>query len=103
MAPEIIGAASRRHPQLALDFTVAHWDALDPLLEPSNKADFAPDLLRHASDPDLIGKLNAFAATHIPPSGRQGVRKAEASVRYFAMIRRQRLPEIDRWLLSHLH
>jgi aminopeptidase N len=103
VAPEIIGAASRRHPQLALDFTVAHWDALDPLLEPSNKADFAPDLLRHASDPDLIGKLNAFAATHIPPSGRQGVRKAEASVRYFAMIRRQRLPEIDRWLLSHLH
>jgi hypothetical protein len=35
---------------------------------------------------------------HIPPDGRQELRKAEATVRYLAMIRNDRLPKIDRWM-----
>jgi len=32
------------------------------------------------------------------PQARQDVRKAQASVRYRAHIRRNRLPAVDRWL-----
>jgi hypothetical protein len=42
--------------------------------------------------------LEHFAEGHIPPDDRQELRKAAANVRYLAMVRDDRLPEIDRWI-----
>ena len=100
VSPEMIAVASHRHPASALEFTMAHWDRRVPLLETDSRAQVAPNLLRHASDLALIGKLGAFAARSIPASARQDVRKADATVRYRAAVRRLRLPEIDRWLAA---
>ncbi len=98
IAPEMISAASKRHPKLALDFAIAQWDHIAPRIEPSSRTGYVPSLLNDAADLNLIGELERFAAGHIPPDGRQELRKAEASVRYLAMIRNDRLPEIDRWI-----
>jgi aminopeptidase N len=98
IAPEMIITASHRHPKIAFDFTVAHWDTIASLIEPTSQARFVPSLLDTASDPELIGALNAFAERHIAPDARQDLRKTEAAVRYHAAIRKDRLPEVDQWV-----
>ena len=100
IAPEMISAASKRHPKLALEFAIAHWDRIVPLIEPSSQTQYVPSLLNDATDLSLIGELEHFAEGHIPPGGRQELRKAAARVRYLAKIRNDRLPEIDRWIQS---
>ncbi len=100
IAPEMIATASYRHPKIAFDFTVAGWDAIKSLIEPTSRARFVPSLLDTASDPQLLDSLNAFAEHHIPADARQALRQTEATVRYRAAIRRDRLPEVDQWVKS---
>jgi len=100
IAPEIIDAASQRHPQLTVDFTISHWDTLSSLLEPASQARFVPGLLGAATDLKLLDKLDSFAAAHIPADARQDVRKATAGLRYRAKIRADRLPEVTQWISS---
>lgn len=100
IAPEMISRAAVRHPRLAFDFAVAHWDRIALLLEPTSRARFVPRLLSHAWDPELIEALERFAAQHIPSEARQDVRKTVAQIRYRAAIRDKRLPQVDRWLES---
>jgi hypothetical protein len=76
----MINTAARRHPKMTFDFAVSHWDKIASVLEPAFRARFVPSLLNTASDLRLIDELNTFAAAHIPPDGRQQVRKSEASV-----------------------
>ncbi len=98
LAPEMIGVVSNRHPAMALDFVMAHWAQLSPLVEPNSQPEALARLIGASADPSLIDRLEAFAATHIPASGRQPLRQVEAQVRYQASIRRDRLPEVDAWL-----
>lgn len=98
VAPDIISTASERHPHEALDFAIAHWDRISPMIEPSAQARFVPGLLNNAFDPGLIDELNAFAQEHIPTEARQDLRKSEANVRYLAQVRRDQLPQINQWL-----
>jgi aminopeptidase N len=96
--PALITAASYRHPQMAFDFVVTHWSQVEAMVGPGDRPRYVPRLLADASDPALIKKLEAFAAGHIPKSARGELRKAVANIRYRASIRKERLPEIDRWL-----
>ncbi len=100
-APEIIRAVSFLHPAMAFDFAVAHWDQVSRLLEPTSQARFVPELVGQASDLALIGRLDAFAAGHIPPTARQDLTKAEATIRYLAKVRSERLPQVDQWLRAN--
>jgi hypothetical protein len=99
--PGMVRSVSGRHPRLAFDFAVAHWDLIANLLEPSTQSGYMPRLIGNASDLALIAKLDAFAKDHIPADARQDVMKSEANVRYLAKVRTDRLPEVDRWLASH--
>ena len=98
IAPEMIAMAAYRHPKIAFDFTVARWDAIKSLIEPTSRPRFVPSLLDTASDPQLLESLNAFAERHIPPDARQPLRQTGATVRYRATIRTERLPEVDQWV-----
>jgi aminopeptidase N len=96
--PSIIRAVSALHPALAEDFAIAHWSHIEALLEPDSRPEFVPRLVAQGADPALIDKMNAFADAHIPADARQEVRKAAAQVAFRAMLRQQRLPDVDRWL-----
>ncbi len=98
LVPDIIEAVAPWHPELAFEFSVAHWAQLAPDLEPESRPLFVPRLLAGAWDPGLIGRLGAFAAAHIPPDQRLDVDAADSRIRYGAMVRRVRMPQVDRWL-----
>ena len=100
-APGIISAVSARHPALALAFVDAHWNKVAPLLDSSARDSYAPRLASRASDLTVADALNRFADAHIPATARGEVTKAVAQIRYSAQVRKQRLPEVDRWLAEH--
>lgn len=100
-APAIISAVSGAHPKLGLDFAIAHWAQVEPLLDSSARIGYISRLASGASDLAVADDLDAFAQGHIEPGARGDVRKTRAQIEYNAKVRTQRLPEIDRWLGGH--
>ena len=101
-APDIIRNVADRHPDMAFDFAAAHWDRIASLLEPTSQPGYMAHLVAaSANDVAMISKLDAFADAHIPAGARQDVRKTDASIRYVAKIKAERLPEADRWIAKH--
>jgi aminopeptidase N len=101
MRPGIVASVADYYPEMAFGFTEAHLDAVNAMLEPDSRNEFAPRLAQSSTDPAMIAKLDTFAAAHIPATARQETAKAKASISYAAMVRAKRLPEIDRWLKRH--
>ncbi len=99
--PSIIDATAQYNPEIAVDFAAAHADAINAMLEPDSRNEFVPRLARGSYEPATIPKLEAYAKTHIAPSARQEMVKAEAEISYYARVRKARLPEVDLWLASH--
>jgi aminopeptidase N len=98
LAPVIVSSTATRHPDMALDFTIRHWDRISKMLEVTSALQYVPRLTGNSADPATIDKLNAFAAAHVPENARQDYVLAAARVRYVAKVRATRLPEVDRWL-----
>jgi len=99
--PGIIRAVSQRHPAMAFDFGVEHWEALAPMLEdPDRRASFITVLLTTANTLPVLDGLKAFAAAHVSPSLDKDIRKIASQVRDNARVRTERLPEMDRWVAS---
>jgi len=106
--PDMISAVSSWHPELAFDFTVAHLAVVNTWLEPDSRTQYEAGLLSAAHhgwtslpgalDPAYAARLRAYAATHIDAGARRPVDAAAARIAFIDVQRRQRLPEIDRWL-----
>jgi aminopeptidase N len=99
VVPHILQGAAVLHPRLAFEFTAGNWQKLSATVEPDYQIRFAPRLLKNSSDASLIAPLEAFARAHIPPDNRRDVHKIQASLRYLARVRRERLPDLERALL----
>jgi hypothetical protein len=48
--------------------------------------------------PETADRLAAFAAAEVPATARGDFVKAIASVRYSAKVRKERIPDVARWL-----
>jgi aminopeptidase N len=101
LRPQIIRLVGYNHPEMAFDFTVAHWDLLSRFIEdPDRRSVFVVNLLDGASETPVLDRLGTFAAAHVSPSSYSNVRKVAAQVRYYANIRTAKLPEVDRWIAA---
>jgi len=98
--PSIIRNVAKMYPELAFDFIVTHHDAVMMALEPGARTRFVPGLVGQSYETTMIDKLDHYAETNIPASARQSVVKAIASIKYYSAIRKDRIPEVDRWLNS---
>ena len=94
----MISTVATLHPDLAVDFAVAHWRGLEPLIEPDSRAQFIPHLASSGWHAALLGTLAKFGAAYIPANAQQELRKSEAEIRERSRERNARLPELGRWL-----
>jgi aminopeptidase N len=85
---------------MAIDYAATHWDQIKVSLEPDSRSEYVPGLAENSRDLATLPKLRAFAATHIPPDAQGDVKKAEAAITFYAKIRTDRLPELDRWIAA---
>ena len=95
----LISSVAGNHPDLAANFAIAHWDDVTPLLEADSQSQFVPRLASGSSDPQMMMRLRAFAAGHIPASANRALEVAVGRIRYNAQIATH-LPDIDRWVAS---
>jgi aminopeptidase N len=94
----LISGVSRRHPELAFDFAVAHKDKVDTFVDSTSSSRYYPRLASSSMELSTIDKLQAFAEKSIAPTSRRDAETAVTTIRYRNMVRTQRLPAVDAWL-----
>jgi len=95
---QLIGSVSGVHPDLAFDFALAHREQVEGLVDVSSRSRFLSGLASGSADPAMVEKLEAYATRYLTPESRRPADRAIASIRDRVRVRRDRLPEITRWL-----
>jgi len=98
LAPEMIRIVSVKHPALAWSWAGSRVSAIDERLDPLQRLEFWPALMSRSNDPNAVATLRDFAARNLPATARKPVDETAASLAYRAIVRRDRLPELDAWL-----
>ena len=97
----IIGAVAREHPELALDFVIAHWAQVQNFVDLSAQSRFIGRIASSSHDPATIAKLDAYAKANIAATDRKPIDQAINIIR----VRQQTEPriksEVADWLRTH--
>ncbi|MFZ2236556.1 MAG: M1 family metallopeptidase [Dokdonella sp.] len=96
----MIGAVGYYHPDMAWKFAMAHRTEIDKLVDP-NASQFYPGIGGSSNDPAMIGKINTYAKAHIAEGSRRVADTVIANITYRQMVRKERLPAIDAWLMKN--
>jgi aminopeptidase N len=97
-ASQLISAVALAHPDLAFDFALAHRERVTALVDASSSSRFLPSLASRSADPAMVDKLRDYAARYMTPQSRGAADRAIASIQDRVRVRRERLPDITRWL-----
>ncbi len=97
-ASQIIGAVASEHPDLAFDYAVAHRQRVEALVDASSRSRFFARLAGGSADPAMVDKLNDYATRYLTPQSRGEVDRAIANIRVRLQVRRERVPQLSRWL-----
>jgi len=95
---QIISAVANNHPDLAFDFAVRNRARIEPLIDASSWSRFIPGLATESSDQAMVGKLRDYAERYMTAASRASADRAISSVEDRVRVRRDRLPDITRWL-----
>ena len=98
--PDIIDAVAAYYPDMAFEFAAAHLQEVYAGVEPDNRVPYMAELLAHANSATSADTLRAFAKAHIPPSNQHAVQVTLAGIAYNAKVRKEDIPQLDRWLQS---
>jgi aminopeptidase N len=94
----LISAVSGGHPDMAFDYALAHREQVDRLVDASSRSRYLAGLGSRSSDPAMVDKLRRYAEQHMTPQSRAPADRAIASIQDRLRVRRDRLPDITRWL-----
>lgn len=87
----LVSAVAKEHPDLAIDFTLAHADQVEALVDTSGRPRYVARMAAESRDPAMIGKLRSYAEKRLPESSRasieQTVNLLEARTRLEPAIR----------------
>jgi aminopeptidase N len=103
LAPEraselILIVAMGEHPELALEFATANFNALAAKRGPEFRYFFMSRLMSNFVEPSYAKQLANFAPAQETSGGRIEALRAEARIMESASFRARQLPEIDRWI-----
>ncbi|MCW3798029.1 M1 family metallopeptidase [Sphingomonas sp. BN140010] len=77
----MISAVAGEHPELALDFVLAHLAQVNALVDISGRSRFLSDLASGSDDPATIGKLEAYAKANLGKDDRRPIDRAIDRIR----------------------
>ena len=97
-ASQIFSAVATEHPDLAFDFALAHRERVMGLVDASSSSRFLPGLATRSADPAMVEKLRDYATRYMTPQSRGAADRAIAAIQDRVRVRRERLPDITRWL-----
>jgi aminopeptidase N len=94
----IIQVVARHHPQLAWNFTTSQYDVLSRRMDSLQKSSFAPMIAANWLSASTLPQLERFATAKLSAAASSEIANTRATVEYGLAVRRQRLPELNRWL-----
>jgi aminopeptidase N len=97
----MIGAVARRHPDLALDFVLAHWSQVEKFVDLSAKSRFIGRIASGSRNEATIAKLEAYAKANIAASDRKPVDQAIDVIRVRLANQPRVKSETKAWLAAH--
>jgi aminopeptidase N len=97
-ASQIVSAVAAQHPDLAFDFALRNRERVMGLVDASSSSRFLPGLATRSADPAMVSKLRDYAARYMTPQSRGAADRAIAAIEDRVRVRRDRLPDITRWL-----
>lgn len=97
----MISMVAHSHPELAFDFALANNQAVNARVDATSRSRYLPGLAGSAGNAAMAAKVKAYAEAHIAPEARRDAETAIAAINDRIQVRRERLPEIDAWLVKH--
>ena len=94
----MIAAVSSEHPELALDFALAHRQQVDKLIDSTSRARYYPQLGATSSKLETAGKIKAYAEQSLAATSRRDAETAITGIQTRVKLRAQRVPQITAWL-----
>ena len=98
--PPMLRSAAERRPRQVLRYVSQHWAAVDKLLGTDSARDIVRRFFEEGDEAALVQEMDAFAKRRVPSLTRASLDKAEAVVRYRAVVRAKRVPEMDAWVAA---
>ncbi len=97
----MISAVAGRHPDLALDFVLAHWSEVQKFVDLSAQSRFIGRIASGSHNAATIAKLNAYANAHIASSDRKPIDQAINLIRVRLATEPRIKSETKAWLATH--
>ncbi|HYR58998.1 MAG TPA: M1 family metallopeptidase, partial [Chthoniobacteraceae bacterium] len=94
-----VGVAGEQ-PALAVEFALAHLDALLAKLSALEANSYVPSLFRPFTDASRADELEAIARTKLSPAAAHQVAKTADEIRFKAALKKRLMPDIDDWCRS---
>jgi aminopeptidase N len=98
VAAGILRSASDSLPGATLAFMATHWAQVTPLYDSSAGGTIAARYFSTADDAAMLAPFDAFVATHVPASVRDGAVRTASMIRYRAGLRDKVVPQADQWI-----
>jgi aminopeptidase N len=97
----ILTVASGEHPELALTFVKANFEALAAKRDPTFRAFFMSSLMTNFADEAHAVELANFAPVHETAGGRIAAARAQEEIIEAAEFRARQIPAVDAWVKQH--
>ncbi|MGA7763748.1 MAG: hypothetical protein WCA59_18530, partial [Candidatus Binataceae bacterium] len=97
----ILMVASGEHPELALNFVKANFEALAAKRGPTFRAFFMSSLMSTFADRAHAEELANFAPVHETAGGRVAAARAQEEIIEAADFRARQIPAVDAWVKQH--
>lgn len=99
LRPQVIANVAGEHPRMAWDFIVAHRAAVEAMLDPLQRLEYASGIATASSDPAIADALVDYAR-NFPDGAQRSVASAAATIRLRAQTIAQRMPAVEAWIAA---
>jgi aminopeptidase N len=94
----MISYVSKRFPELAFEFALAHRAQVDERVDATSRSRYYPELASASGQAAMIDKVRVYAETYLDKGSRRAAETAMANIRNRIKVREEQLPAIDAWL-----
>ena len=96
----ILKTVAKRYPELAFEWAIAYRDIIEPKVPEREHARFFVDLVSRSSDGLMMPRVEKWVQLKLPVEQWRAAEPAIATLRYHAMVRSLRMPQIDGWFAA---
>ena len=98
--PRMLYVAAQANPDMTWAFATEHRPYFESRLDSLQRYQLYAGVASPSADITRADELQAFASKYIPASARRDVLKAQDAILTRARLRRDVLPQVDRWLIK---